>query len=56
MQDQHTPPTLHYITIILFTLFLFFAAYLYYDYKVQQLKENVEILQSELKQKYESEY
>jgi hypothetical protein len=48
MNDQHTPPTLHFVTVILFILFLFFAAYLYYDYKVQQLKENVLLLQSEI--------
>jgi hypothetical protein len=48
MTDQHTPPTLHFVSVILFILFLFFAAYLYYDYKVLQLQENVLLLQSEI--------
>jgi hypothetical protein len=48
MTDQHTPPTLHFVTVILFILFLFFAAYLYYDYKVKQLEENVLLLQEQI--------
>jgi hypothetical protein len=42
------PPTLYWVSIILFLLFLFFASFLFYDYKVKQLQENVLLLQSEI--------
>jgi len=47
MNNPH-PPTLYWVSIILFLLFLFFASYLFYDYKVKQLEENVLLLQSEI--------
>jgi len=47
------PPTLYWVSIILFLLFLFFASYLFYDYKVKQLEESVLILKIEHQKKVE---
>jgi hypothetical protein len=47
------PPALYWVSIILFLLFLFFASYLFYDYKVKQLEESVLILKIEQQKKVE---
>jgi hypothetical protein len=47
------PPTLYWVSIILFLLFLFFASYLFYHYKVKQLEESVLILKIEQQKKVE---
>jgi di/tricarboxylate transporter len=53
LQDHPTPPTLYWVSIILFLLLLFFASYLFYDYKVKQLEESVLILKIEHQKKVE---
>ena len=51
--NNPNPPTLYWVSIILFLLFLFFASYLFYDYKVEQLEESVLILKIEQQKKAE---